>query len=152
MAIISVVDYLTEDRVVTLKATAKGEAIDELCSSISTAPEISDPAALRDAVLERERVMSTGIGLGIAVPHAKIPTVSEFVLAVGRSPRGIEFDALDSKPVHLVVLIAGPDNRQARYLQILASVTLRLKKEDVRLALLDAPTRSDALEILSRPL
>ncbi|MHC4821831.1 MAG: PTS sugar transporter subunit IIA, partial [Planctomycetota bacterium] len=89
---------------------------------------------------------------GIAVPHAKIPSVSDFVVAVGRSPCGIEFDALDSKSVNLVVLIAGPDNRQARYLQILASVTLRLKKEDVRIALLDAPTRSDALEILSRPL
>lgn len=152
MAIISIAEYLDESRIVTLQSKDKEGVLEELCAALEGTPGVSDVAALRTAIFERERIMSTGIGLGIAVPHAKIPSVSDFVLVVGRAPRGIEFDALDGKPAHLVVLIAGPDNRQARYLQILASVTLRLKREDVRTAVLDAPTRRDALDILSRPL
>ena len=75
--------------------------------------------------------------------------MTEFALAVGRSRPGIEWHALDGRPVHLVVLIAGPEGRQARYLQVLAGVTLRLKDEALRRALLDAADPAAMLRLLS---
>jgi mannitol/fructose-specific phosphotransferase system IIA component (Ntr-type) len=145
---IPVSPYLSRERIVDLQATDKAGALRELCDVAARAPEIGDGPAFLRAVLEREDIVSTGIGLGIAVPHAKIGSVKDFVLTLGRSKNGIEFHSLDGKPVHLVVLIAGPENRQARYLQILASVTLRLKNEELRRALLDAPDADACLTLL----
>jgi mannitol/fructose-specific phosphotransferase system IIA component (Ntr-type) len=141
---------LHPSRVLDLRATTKREALVEVCRVLAACPEVEDPRALEKAVLEREEVMSTGIGLGIAVPHAKVSCVRDFVLALGRSRAGIEFQSLDGKPVHLVVLIAGPEERQGRYLQVLASVTLRLKREEVRRALLEAKDAAAMIAILAK--
>ncbi len=92
--------------------------------------------------------MSTGIGLGIAIPHAKIPSVRDFVVALGKSPNGIEFSSLDGNPVHFVVMIAGPDRQQERYLQLLARITLKLKDAGVRRALGDADSAEEILAAL----
>jgi PTS system nitrogen regulatory IIA component len=141
--------FLDPCRTVDLRASTKREALVEICRVLEGCAHVADPAAFERAVLDREEAMSTGIGLGIAVPHAKIPSVKDFVLALGRSRAGIEFNSLDGRPVHLVVLIAGPEDRQARYLQVLAGVTLRLKREEVRKALLAAPAAKDMIPILS---
>ena len=94
-------------------------------------------------------MLSTGIGLGIAIPHAKIAGVSKFVVAVGRHTVGIEFDAIDARPVHLVVLIAGPQDAQDRYLRLLARLSGRLKQDDVRKRILAAKDPSEIVTILS---
>lgn len=147
---IPLADFLDPRRSVDLAAVTKREALVEICRVLEGCAHVPDPAAFERAVLDREEAMSTGIGLGIAVPHAKIPSVKEFVIALGRSKAGIEFHSLDGKPVHLVVLIAGPEDRQGRYLQLLAGVTLRLKREEVRRALLAAPTPADMIGILAK--
>jgi PTS system nitrogen regulatory IIA component len=77
------------------------------------------------------------MGFGFAVPHAKIFSVREFVMAVGLSERGIDFDAIDGQPVNLVVMIAGPVDRQRRYLQLLRQVTLVLRDQEKRKAVLE---------------
>src|SRR5262245_17470709 len=146
---IPLAEFLDPCRTVDLRASGKREALVEICRVLAGCASVADPAALAAAVLEREEVMSTGIGLGIAVPHAKIPSVREFALALGRSKAGIDFQSLDGRPVHLVVLIAGPEGRQGRYLQLLAALTLRLKEEEVRRRLLEAPTAKDMIPILS---
>jgi PTS system nitrogen regulatory IIA component len=146
--VIPIVPYLAPARIVDLAAATKEEALAEICRAAASSPAVRDAAALAAAVREREAVMSTGIGLGIAVPHAKIPSVHEFLLAVGRSRKGIDFQALDGGPVHLVVLIAGPEEKQSRYLQILAGVTLRLKSADVRRALMDAAGPAEVMRVL----
>jgi PTS system nitrogen regulatory IIA component len=150
VALVPLAPYLSPRSVRDLAATSRRDAILELCGVLDGAREVGDPAALRASVLEREEVMSTGIGLGIAVPHAKIRSVKDFVLALGRSRAGVDFASLDGRPAHLVVLIAGPEDRQARYLQILASVTLRLKDDATRRALLEAPTPEAMREIFVR--
>ncbi len=146
---IPIAGLLHPDRVLDLQARTKGEALVEICRALERSSAVADPAAFEKAVLDREQVMSTGIGLGIAVPHAKVASVKDFVVALGRTREGIDFQSLDGKPVHLVVLIAGPEDRQARYLQILASVTLRLKEERVRRALLDAPDAPAMIALLA---
>lgn len=120
------------ERVKILKAKNQQEAIDEMVDLLATAPEVKDPVELRQAILERERTMSTGIGLGIAIPHARIASVTEFVIAFGKCPGGIDYDSLDGKPVYFVFLIAGPEHAQQQYLQILAKITLKMKNEQFR--------------------
>jgi len=124
--------YLTAQRAVRLKATAKADALDELIELIAAAPQVHDKDALWRAIHDRESIMSTGIGVEIAVPHAKLASVEDFVIAVGVAPRGIAWDAIDGKPVSIVVMIAGPDDRQEDYLRILSRVVLLLKNPKSR--------------------
>ena len=112
-------------------------------------PASADRALLLAIMRARETQASTGIGLGIAIPHAKIPGVSRFVVAVGRHVAGIEFDAIDARPVHLVVLIAGPQDAQDRYLRLLARLSGRLKQEDVRRKVMVAQTHAEIVTILT---
>ena len=135
---IRLADYLVPSRVVDLRSRSKDAALMELVETLASAPEVKDRDRLLQAVLEREKIVSTGIGLGVAVPHAKIPEVAEFVVAYGRSREGIDFGSIDDRPVHHVVLIVGPPDRQQRYLQFLATVTLKLKQTELRKALEEA--------------
>ncbi len=141
---ISLEHIIPRERVVFLKATTKAEALGEMVAVAAREPEVTDEARLLDAILEREKIMSTGIGLGIAVPHAKISFVSDFVVSFGKAVEGLQFNSLDGNPVQFVVLIAGPEGEQERYLQLLARITLKLKEQSVRRQLGEA-TDVDAI-------
>jgi len=135
---ISLESIIPPERVVLLEARNKDDVLRELATVVARSEQVGDAEKLLEAIYERERIMSTGIGLGIAIPHAKIPSIRDFVVALGRSEKGIEFNSLDGKPVHFVVMIAGPDNQQERYLQLLARITLKLKDAAVRRRLTEA--------------
>lgn len=125
-------DHLDPSRVIAMNATNKEEALAELVAAAATAAAVTDEEALLKAVRDREAKLSTGIGLGIAVPHARIESVTKFVVVVGRHPAGLEFGSIDGKPVHIVVLIAGPREAKTPYLELLAQLSKRLKLEEVR--------------------
>jgi mannitol/fructose-specific phosphotransferase system IIA component (Ntr-type) len=131
-------DHVRSSRVVTLRGRSKEEVLAELVRTAGEASEVRDGDALLRAILEREGILSTGIGLGIAVPHAKIPEVTDFVIAIGVSREGVDFDALDGKPAHIIVLIAAPTDRQRDYLALLAQVTVVLKQAETRQRLVEA--------------
>ena len=122
-------DYLEADAILDLRATERMEALRELVDVLSRNPAVPDARALYRAILEREKLVSTGIGFGIAIPHAKIPGIRRFVLGVGRSALGIDYPSLDDRPVHIIVMIAGPDGQQGTYLKLLARVQRFLKDE-----------------------
>ncbi len=145
---ISLESIIPPERVTLLQSIEKDGALRELAETIAGAAEVQDADRLLEAIFEREKIMSTGIGLGIAIPHAKIPSVTEFVVALGKSAKGIEFNSLDGKPVHFVVMIAGPDNQQERYLQLLARITLKLKDSGVRRRLGEASSVEEILAAL----
>ncbi|MBL9086975.1 MAG: PTS sugar transporter subunit IIA [Planctomycetia bacterium] len=144
-------DHLDAARVRDLTGTTKDAVLEEMVALVSSSDAVTDAPSLLAAVRERERVLSTGIGLGIAIPHAKIPGVTRFVVAVGRHGAGIEFDAIDGKPVQIVVLIAGPQDAQDRYLRLLARLSGRLRQEDVRRKILAAKSHADVVAILAAP-
>lgn len=125
-------DHLDASRVIDLDVNTKDEALMALVDAARGAPAVVDGDALLAAVREREAKLSTGIGLGIAVPHARIDGVGEFVVVVGRHARGLEFGSIDNRPVHIVVLIAGPREAKTPYLELLAQLSKRLKLEAVR--------------------
>jgi len=137
------------DRLVRLQGKTKAEVLDELIAVLARAPEVRDAEALRQAILEREAIMSTGIGQGVAVPHARLETVTDFVAAVGLASEGIPFDAFDERPVQIVVMIAGPP-RHREYLQILARLMLVLKHEANRRMLLEARSADELVATVRR--
>jgi len=146
---ISLESIIPPERVKILESTDKEGALREMAALVADAPEVENAERLLEAIFEREQIMSTGIGLGIAIPHAKIPQVNEFVVALGKAERPIEFQSLDGKPVNFIVLIAGPDDQQERYLQLLARITLKLKDAAVRRSLASAEDTDAILHALS---
>ncbi len=145
---ISLEAIIPPERVIILDVTTKEEALRRLAAVVATSPEVTDGARLLSALHEREKIMSTGIGLGIAIPHAKIPSVKDFVVGFAKIDQGIDFSSLDGKPVHFIVMIAGPDNQQERYLQLLARITLKLKDAGVRRRLAEARSVDEILAAL----
>ena len=147
---IRLADHLDPARTIFLSSHSKDAVLMELVETFAGSPEVADREALLQAVLEREKIVSTGIGLGVAVPHAKIAGVSRFMIAYGFSDEGLTFGSIDDKLVHHVVLIAGPPDRQQRYLQFLATVTLKLKRPDLRKSLEGAADVAELYEVLCR--
>lgn len=125
-------DHLAPERVVELTARTKDDVLVEMVNAVATSDAVNNRDELLDAVRAREKILSTGIGLGIAIPHARIGSIHQFVVAVGRHAAGLDFESIDQKPVHVVVLIAGPKDTQKPYLELLAQLSKRLKLADVR--------------------
>lgn len=123
-------DVILPQHVAWLETNSKEEALSQLLELLSKSRAVKDPAALRRAVFAREVLMSTGVGYGVAVPHAKIPTVESFVVAVGIAPEGVAYgSSLDDAPVRLVVMIAGPERSQEGYLKLLSTLMKFIKSE-----------------------
>jgi len=141
-------DLITPDRIVDLKSTSKDEVLKELVNVLANAAEVGDKESFYRAILDRESILSTGIGLGIAVPHAKIASVKTLVAALGKTKKDVNYGALDDQPVHIVVMIGANDSQQADYIRALARVTLLLKNEKIRQAIVEAETPAKVYDIL----
>lgn len=129
---------IDESRIVDLKATNKEDALRELVDVLSTSPLVTDKEDLLEAIFEREKVISTGVGIEVALPHVKIASVKDFVIAIGRSHRGIDFDAIDEKPVYVIVMIGANDKQAGEFLKVLAQLVLKLKNNKFRRAVMFA--------------
>lgn len=124
-------DYLTEDTVVAdVTAAGKNDAIAELAGTLRRSPAVRDVEEFLGAVFAREMESSTGIGDGIAVPHARTDSVGDFVAAVGRVPYGVDFQAVDGKPVTLIILMGIPTRMVKPYLKMLAHLSLLVKQPE----------------------
>lgn len=133
-------DILTPDRVLRLQCTTKEEALNALIDALASAPEVKNRDELAREVLEREKLMSTGIGFGIGVPHVRLATVEDLVMAVGVNDRGLDdYASLDDEPVRIICMVAARDGQHAQYLKTLAAISGLLKETEVRTALLEAP-------------
>lgn len=133
-------ELLTSDRIrVPVAAVDKAGVLRELTDLLAERSG-ADPVPLLRAVLEREQVLSTGIGHGIAIPHAKSPLVNELSLVCGSSPVGIPFDALDGEPVRLFFLLIGPESAAGQHVKALSQIAHLVRRENNRDALLTAQT------------
>ena len=132
---------LSKDRIAWLESSTKDEALRSLVELIARSAQFPHTEELYQAILERERLLSTGIGLNLAIPHAKLGAVKDFVVAIGIHRRGLPFESLDDKPVHILVMIIGPNFHQEEYLKVLSRVTAFLK--DKRESLLSLSTADE---------
>ena len=144
-------DILTREQIITdLKAGTRWEAIDELINNLVANGKIKaeNHDAISAVVKKRESSMSTGIGFGIGIPHASTDLISEVVGALGRSKKGISFDALDNQPVNLVMLFLVPQGQFQKHLHTLASIAKMLHRADFRQALEQAPSAEVMLQAI----
>jgi mannitol/fructose-specific phosphotransferase system IIA component (Ntr-type) len=124
---------LSPERIVWLDQEKKNDCLQALVDAIAATTAIDRPSDVFHAILERERLLSTGFGLGLAIPHAKLKEIKDFVVAVGIHRKGVSFDSLDDMPVHVLVMILGPESQQEEYLKVLSRVTAFLKDNRERL-------------------
>jgi PTS system nitrogen regulatory IIA component len=138
-------DILSPDQVVAeLTGRGKRAVMEELCRPLLSKHPGMDLSKLMEVLVEREKLGSTGIGDGIAIPHGKMVGLGELMLSFGRSRAGVDFDSLDGKPAHLFFLVVAPDNSAGTHLKALARISRLLKSNAVRQELMEA---SDAREI-----
>lgn len=139
--------YLQENLVVFLNVESRNDALSQLVDVLNSAHKLKDREAFYLAILEREKVVSTGIGIEVAIPHAKLAGYQDFFIAIGiQKQRGIEWNAIDGTPVRIIFMIGGPENKQTEYLKILSQLTIAIKDEERRKRLLKAQTPKDVIE------
>lgn len=127
---------------------SKEEALDQLVDAMSHNPAVLDKERFRDAVFERESVMSTGIGDGIAIPHVRLDEIGTPILGLAVSREGVDFDTLDAGLVHIMILFAMPSSSQNQYLDLLAQVMLAIRAEGFKERLMACTSPAAVLEVL----
>jgi len=138
-------DYI----ILEMQAASKDEALHELATVAHSRCAGVEADVLLRVLQEREQVGSTGVGNGIAIPHAKVPGIEQLLLCFGRSRGGISFEAIDNRPVHLFVQILSPIGMADEYLQSLARISRLLKSEKNRNFLLQAETEQEVLDLFN---
>ena len=133
---------------VPLAATTKKAAIFELVDVLCAQAGISGSDELKDAVWKREQMRTTGIGCGIAIPHGKSPSCGALCMAIGKPANPIDFDAIDGRPVDLIILLASPSDQTGPHIQALATISRMLTDEEFRADLKGADTAEDLHRLL----
>ena len=145
-----VTEYTQTEYIRQLEAKDKFEAIEELARVFEKSHLCSDISSLINALKEREEIMSTGIGFGIAIPHAKIQTVSEMAFAIGISRRGIDFDSMDGQKVNLIILVIAGEKQHKDYLRLLSNIMSILKKDPVKEMIIQSANPEEIISILKK--
>ena len=136
-------DLLTIDRIkIPLHAATKDEALRELVQVIGS-HGVEEPDELLRAVREREAVLSTGIGNGVAIPHGKSSQVPELVMAAGRTAKPVDFDSLDGQPVQLLFMLIGPETAAGPHIKALSRISRLIRKDSVRETLINAQSAEE---------
>lgn len=149
MGKITITQFLSPgDVIADMASRGKEEALAELASRIQARLQGIDPAELIRILLERERLGSTGIGDGVAIPHGKVKSVDELLLVFGRSRVGVDFNSLDGRPAHLFFLLVAPDQAVGEHLKMLARISRILKDPATRKRLMDAPDSAAIYDVI----
>lgn len=142
-------DLLTVDRVkIPLNGVTKDELLRELVAIVALDNGVDDEAAVLDAVRERESILSTGIGHGVAIPHGKSQSVHDLRMAAGLAGTPVDFDALDGQPVALFFLLIGPESAAGPHIKALSRISRIVRRDDVRDRLIAATTPDEFLQAL----
>lgn len=140
-------ELLSPGRVkVPLHGRTKDDLLRELVGLVARTPD--DSREILAAVHDRERELSTGVGGGVAIPHAKTSRVDQLVMAAGIAPSPVDYDALDGQPVELFFLIVGPESSAGAHVRALARISRLLRREPLRAALRNAPDPNAFLQVV----
>lgn len=130
--------------------TSKAAALLQLVAAVATHAGVSDHEVLRGAVFDRESKGSTGIGSGVAIPHVRTGALRQSVLGIGVSRTGLDYGAVDGKPVHLLVFFATPAEGNEEYLSLLRQVMIALRGTGLKRKLMECASREDVVAALQR--
>ena len=144
-------DYLSpHDIMPEINADDSEGVLRELAQHLGSTNKVSDPEKLLEVLVEREKLGSTGIGSGAAIPHGRLPGLDNILVVFGRSPAGIDFHAHDDLPVHLFFLLVAPEDSAGKHLKALARISRILKSPDCRRALMESENGEKLYEVISQ--
>lgn len=146
---VTIRDLLQDDLIIEdIAAKDKMGVLREFARVLKSKGRVENEEELVRVLTERETLGSTGVGDGVAIPHGKLNSIQEMIVAFGRSKRGVEFQSLDAKPVFLFFLLVTPDDRPGDHLKTLARISRILKNPALRAGLLQAPRRQDIQRLI----
>ena len=143
-----ITDNLSKDMILDIKKMPKEQALDLLIKAMSQDSRISDSAQFKQSVISREMLMSTGIGNGIAIPHARLDTLEGIMIGLIRCCEGIPYESFDDAPVHFIFMIASGRTYDKVYLKLLSALTTKLRDEDLIKKMLAVETPVEIFELL----
>ncbi len=146
---IGISQYMDPDLIGFINVETRQEALNAIVDMLYESGKLKDRVTFFEAINDREKVVSTGIGMGVAIPHAKLPTYEDFFVALAISKKGIDWNALDNAPVRLIFMIGGPDDKQTEYLQLLSSLTMAIKDEERRKKLLTLNSKEAIIQLFN---
>jgi len=140
-------DILTEGLVRSaLAGSTKDEILNAMVDLVASSPKVKDREKVRTAIFEREKIMSTGVGNGFAIPHGKTDAVTDIVAAFAVTANAIDYQSLDEKPVRLVFLLVGKDNLVGPHIKLLSRISRLMNNEEFRRRLLEPKTPKEILD------
>ncbi len=146
-----ITDVLEEQFVRTnLPGSTKEEIINSMINLVANSKNVIDKDKVRQAIFEREKIMSTGVGNGFAIPHGKTDAVNDIVAAFAVTERPVDYQALDDQPVRLVFLLVGKDSLVGPHIKLLSRISRLMNKEGFREELLGSKTSKEVLELFRR--
>ena len=144
------IDILTQDCIVSdIRGRVKREVLEEMVAEVTFKFADLNKERLLEVILERERLGSTGIGYGVAIPHARLKGLNSVIILFGRSLSGVEFQALDERPAHLFFLIVAPEDSTTAHIKILARISRLLQDAVLRNRLMVASTQEEIYSIIA---
>ncbi len=144
-----ITSILTEDLIkVNIPGGSKEDVINAIIDLAAASQKIKDVEKVRQAIFEREKIMSTGVGKGFAIPHGKTDAVTDIVAAFGVTENPIDYQSLDHEPVRLLFLLIGKDSLVGAHIKLLSRISRLMNKEELRSKLLQAGTSAEILQIL----
>lgn len=145
-----IVDFIREDLILPeLSATAKPDVLVELASHLASHHNGVSRDELLRVLVEREKLASTAIGEGVAIPHGKLDAVGKLVACVGRAREGVEFDSMDGRPTHLFFVLVAPENSTGVHLKALARISRLFKDPEFRTRLMAAEGAKEMFEVIA---
>lgn len=130
-----------------LNSETKVDIINELVDLLNDSNQVKNIDEVRSAVLEREKIMSTGVGKGFAIPHAKTSAVEKIIACFGKTKEPVDFEALDGEPVSLIFVLVGQDNMVGPHIKLLSRISRMMSKDEFREAVLNAKTPEEIYKV-----
>ena len=145
-----ITDILKKEFIIdNLVSADKASVLEELSFFLKNKGLVSDKENLLNALMEREKLGSTGIGENVAIPHAKSSEIDQIITIFGRSIKGVEFDSLDKKPVHFIYLVLAPAKSSGQHLKVLARISRLLKNKLLRETIMNASEANQIYSIIA---
>ena len=146
---VKITDYLQEEWVIPdLQGTDKGSVLKELSGVLVKPCQVASAEELLQVLLDREKLGSTGIGEGIAIPHGRLKKMKNFLISFGRSMKGVDFDSIDRRPIQLFFLVMAPENSAVDNLKLLGRIVTLLKDTSFKKRLMEAQSQKELFQII----
>lgn len=146
----NLVDVLQPEYIkIPLKRNSKPDVIKELVAILSDHQAIGNPEKIIQAVFDREEIMTTGVGNGVAIPHCKHKDSRNFAIALGIHPQGMDFQSIDHKPAYIIFLLVGPEDQPGTHIKLLSRISRIISKDEVRERVLACKTATKLFNLLS---